>query len=119
MELLPKVRLLYTKPLNTLGQHIKSKRLKQQISQPTLAKKFGVNTATICQWKNDKIKNIPPKHYPPLAEFLEFCFIGSITKPKLQKSKRRYQGLSQKQLAKQVGKSSRDIGKLEKYERIK
>ncbi len=114
MDLLPKVRLLYTQPLNTLGQHIKYKKPKQQISQSQLTKKFGVNTATICQWENDKIKNIPPKYYPPLAEFLEFCFIGNTTKPKLQKAKRLYQGLNQKQLAKQIGKSSRDIVILEK-----
>lgn len=114
MDLLLKVRLLYTKPLNTLGQHIKSKRLKQQISQKKLAKFLSINEATINQWENDKIKNIPPKYYPPLAEFLEFCFIGNTTKPKLQKAKRLYQGLSQKQLAKQVGKSSRDIVILEK-----
>ncbi len=80
---------------------------------------MSINEATINQWENDKIKNIPPKYYPLLADFLEFCFIGDIAPATLQKSKRLYQGLSQKQLAKQVGKSSRDIGKLEKYERIK
>jgi DNA-binding XRE family transcriptional regulator len=107
--LLPKIRLLYTKPLYTLGQHLKRARVKYKISQPTLAKKFEVNTTTICQWENDNIKNIPPKYYPPLAEFLEFCFIGNITKAKLQKAKRLYQGLSQKEYAKLIGKSSRDI----------
>jgi DNA-binding XRE family transcriptional regulator len=113
VDLLPRVTLKYIKPLYTLGQHIKQGRAKQKISQPTLAKKFGVNTATICQWENDKIKNIPPKYYPLLAEFLGFCFIGNITKSKLQKSKRLYQGLSQKEYAKLIGKSSRDICKIE------
>ncbi len=49
MRTYPKVTLKYTKPLYTLGQHIKQRRAKQKISQPTLAKRFGVNTATICQ----------------------------------------------------------------------
>ena len=109
MDLLPRVILRYTKPLYTLGQHIKQGRAKQKISQPTLARKFGVNTTTICQWENDKIKNIPPKYYLLFAEFLGFCFIGNITKSKLQKSQRLYQGLSQKEFAKLIGKSSRDV----------
>jgi DNA-binding XRE family transcriptional regulator len=99
-----------------LGQHIKQGRVKRKLSQPKLAQKFGVNTATICQWENDKINNIPPKYYPLFAEFLEFCFVGDMNLATLQKSRRLYQGLSQKQLAKQIGKSSRDIGKLEKCE---
>jgi DNA-binding XRE family transcriptional regulator len=107
--LLLKVTLKYTKPLYTLGQHLKQGRLKHKLSQPKLAKKFGVNTATICQWENDKINNIPPKYYPLLAEFLRFCFIGNINVATLQRSKRLYQGLSQKKYAKKVRKSSRDI----------
>jgi DNA-binding XRE family transcriptional regulator len=113
MDLLLRVKLIYTKPLYTLGQHIKQGRVKQKLSQPTLAKKFGINTATICQRENDNIKNIPPKYYPLLAEFLEFCFVGNMNLATLQKSMRLYQGLSQKQLAKLIGKSSRDICKFE------
>lgn len=113
MDLLPKVTLKYTKPLYTLGQHLKQARVKHKLSQPKLARKFGVNTATICQWENDNIKNILPKYYPLFAEFLGFCFVGDINKATIQKSQRLYQGLSQKEYAQLIGKSSRDVCKFE------
>jgi DNA-binding transcriptional regulator YiaG len=40
----------------TLGNHIRNKRLEMRISQPALAKLIGVKQMTISYWERDKFK---------------------------------------------------------------
>ncbi|WP_369152898.1 helix-turn-helix transcriptional regulator [Candidatus Thiodubiliella endoseptemdiera] len=59
--------------LDTIGNHLKAKRLKGNKSQPFVASKLGVDVKTINNWEKNKTKNIPAKYYPKIMEFLTYC----------------------------------------------
>ena len=76
MALLPIV-LTCTKPsktpqiLNSIGDHLKKKRIEQNLTQLDLAKLIGVEEDTICNWENNHSQ---PRLFllPKIIEFLRY-----------------------------------------------
>lgn len=53
-----------------IGQLIKERRSKLKMSQSVLAKKIGVNVATISRWETGNIANMKRNHVAKLSEVL-------------------------------------------------
>ena len=93
----------YPKKLNTLGDHIRSRRLNLDLLQSDVAGKIGVDTTTICNWESNAstpaIRNLPA-----IIQFLGYnplppaqTFVERLT------SARRVLGVSQRNLALSLG----------------
>ena len=91
----------YPKNLQTIGDHLRKRRLDLKLLQREVASKLGVDTLTICNWETNRSN---PRLYliPKVIEFLENDpFPGmAITMGERIKQYRRKQGLSIKKLAK-------------------
>jgi DNA-binding XRE family transcriptional regulator len=61
------------KKLITLGDHIKKKRLEENLFQKDIGKVIGTDNFTIVNWEKNSTKNIPAKYYPKIMEFLTYC----------------------------------------------
>ena len=86
--------------LITLGDHIKKKRLENNLFQKDIAKFIGTDNFTIVNWGN-KTKDIPAKYYPKIMEFLTYCPLQKTPTTFAEKIKlhRLHFGLNQKQFA--------------------
>ena len=94
---------MYPKELNTLGDHIKAKRLDLGLFQKKVAKIIGVTTDTITNW--EKNRNQPMYwHYPRITEFLGYCPLEQLnTFEERLKNNRFYLGMSQAEMAQRMG----------------
>jgi DNA-binding XRE family transcriptional regulator len=54
------------KKLITLGDHIKKKRLEENLFQKDIGKVIGTDNFTIVNWEKNSTKNIPAKYYPKI-----------------------------------------------------
>ena len=61
------------KELITLGDHIKKKRLENNMFQKDVGEIIGTDNFTVVNWGNNKTKNIPAKYYPKIVKFLTYC----------------------------------------------
>ncbi len=90
----------YPKELNTLGDHLKKKRLDLGLFRKEVAQLVGVNTTTIRNWE---INRFTPKirYIPRIIHFLGYCpYRPTRSFPEWLKMCRNVAGLSQEKLAK-------------------
>jgi len=93
----------YPKTLNTLGDHIRQKRLDLALLQSDVARLLNANEITIYNWENNR--NVPQVHrIPKILAFLEYnpLSAGGSVLEKLTEM-RRTRGLSQRAMAKRLG----------------
>jgi DNA-binding transcriptional regulator YiaG len=103
----------YPQQLNTLGDHIRSRRLDLDLFQSNVAEQIGVETTTICNWESNT--SIPAIRYiPAVLQFLEYDpFPAGCTLADLLATARKELGLSQRKLAIALGV---DPGTLQSWE---
>jgi transcriptional regulator with XRE-family HTH domain len=91
--------------LKTLGDHLRKKRLDLGIFQKEVAKILGTNMASILNW--EKNRTDPTIDYiPRIIEFLDYVPFDSIADMSLGEkiiTCRKIKGISQKELAQQLG----------------
>ncbi len=89
------------KELITIGDHIKKKRLENNLFQKDVGKIIGTDNFTIVNWEKNGTKNIPAKYYPKIMEFLNYCPLEKPPTTITEKIKlhRLHQELNQKQFA--------------------
>jgi DNA-binding transcriptional regulator YiaG len=103
----------YPKLLNTLGDHIRKRRVDLGLIQSRVAEQIRVNTTTIHNWEGNK--SLPAIRYiPAILRFLEYNPLPPAqTLPERLAAVRKMFGLSQRQLAESLGV---DPGTLQSWE---
>ena len=101
----------------TWDEHIKKRRLELGLFQSAVAKALGVNTSTVTNWE---------KHHsepmlwiiPKVIEFLGYKpeLLATQTLGERIKAYRQLRGLSEKELAEQLGIDSATLGRWERDE---
>lgn len=99
--------------LNSLGDHIRSRRLDLGLFQANIAHQIGANTMTIYNWEGNK--SYPAIRYiPAILRFLGYNpFPPAHTLPERLAAARKMLGLSQRNLAESLGV---DPGTLQAWE---
>lgn len=103
----------YPRELRSLGDHLRTKRLKRGLEQKQVAAIIGVNVNTIVGWE---VGRAGPKvlYLPAILSFLGYDpFSGEMSLGKRLRAKRRSLGLTQKRLAHQIGIATSIVQKLE------
>lgn len=104
----------YPKELNTLGDHIRIKRLDLDLEQKEVALLFKINHETIKNWENNNTKP-GIKYYPAIMNFLGYCpYVRPETWGEELKLHRIHQGLSHRRLSKIIDVDPCTIGYWEK-----
>ena len=105
----------YPKSLETIGDHLRKKRLDLKLFQKDVAKAIGVDTLTVCNWEKNRTT---PKLYllPKIIKFLGYDPLQGNATGLGEKIKqyRVRKGLSLRKLAKELGI---DPGTLARWER--
>jgi transcriptional regulator with XRE-family HTH domain len=93
----------YPKEINTLGDHIRKRRLDLGLLQREVAAKIGVDEISICNWERQR--TLPEIRFiAPIIEFLGYDpFPEPDSFPEKLKTYRMRMGLSQKKLAEKLG----------------
>jgi DNA-binding transcriptional regulator YiaG len=93
----------YPKLVNTLGDHIRSRRLDLGLFQSNIADQIRVDTTTIHNWEGNK--SVPATRYiPAILQFLGYNpFPPAQTLPERLATVRKMLGLSQRKLAELLG----------------
>ncbi|MDP2886817.1 MAG: helix-turn-helix transcriptional regulator [Ignavibacteria bacterium] len=101
--------------LNTIGDHIKRRRLELGLFQKDVAQILGVDESTVTNWEKNRTT---PMLWalPKIIEFLDYdpSFGDPSTLGGRLLRYRKYQGMTQKELSKQIGIDPSTIGRLEK-----
>ena len=104
----------YPKELVTLGDHLRKRRLDLGFYPKDVAVAIGVDNMTVCNWEKGRSKP-EIRLIPKLIEFLGYE--PPIPEPKtlgeLVLQYRRQKGISQKELARQIGIDPGTLGRLE------
>jgi DNA-binding transcriptional regulator YiaG len=92
----------YPKEINTLGDHIRIRRLDLELLQSDVAKQIGVDTATVCNWESNA--STPAIRYlPAIIQFLGYDPQPSVDSlPDRLATARRTLGLSQRKMAEKL-----------------
>ena len=93
----------YPHQLNTIGDHIRKRRLELGLLQKEFVHQLGVDKATVSNWERKRTIPALP-HMPGIIQFLGYVPVqvdGSI--PERLKAYRRVYGLAQRQLADVLG----------------
>jgi len=107
----------YPKKLKTLGDHLRKRRLDLKLYQKDVAKRIGVDEATIYNWENNR--SFPPLCFiPKIIELLGYVPFESRARTLGEKIvySRRLLGLTQKKLAKSLGIDPSTLGRWERNE---
>src|SRR3990172_2152482 len=107
----------YPKELNTIGDHIRKRRLDLKLFQEAVAKIIGVQESTITNWEKNRVS--PRLHYiPKIIDFLGYnpCDTGFKTLGEEIVAHRRILGMTQKELARTLGIDSTTLGRWEREE---
>jgi transcriptional regulator with XRE-family HTH domain len=93
----------YPKELNTLGDHIRARRFDLGLFQSQVAELIGVHPLTITNWEGNTSQ--PPVQYiPAIIQLLGYDPLESSTSfPQRLSVRRRARGLTQKQMASELG----------------
>jgi DNA-binding XRE family transcriptional regulator len=103
----------YPKQLNTLGDHIRSRRLDLGLFQAKVAEQIGVDTTTIHNWEGN-ISTPAIRHIPAILRFLGYNpFSPAQALPERLATVRKMLGMSQRKMAKSLGV---DPGTLQAWE---
>ena len=109
------ISVSYPKTLNTLGDHLRKRRLDLNLLQKEVAQKIRVDKASIYNWENSRIS---PSIYsiPKIIEFLGYYPYDTKAKTLGEKIKtyRKFFGLSQKKLSNLLGIDVSTIGHWER-----
>jgi transcriptional regulator with XRE-family HTH domain len=108
----------YPTEINTLGDHIRAIRLKQNLKQEEVAKELGVTTDTITGWELNRHSPMV-HHYPKIYSFIGYMSNG-IQGDSLGSRIKNYRlqhGLQHKQLAKQIGIDEATLKRVERGEK--
>jgi DNA-binding transcriptional regulator YiaG len=103
----------YPAELNSLGDHLRKRRLDLGLFQKEVANQIGVNKDTMKNWKNNATCPALP-YIPQIIKFLGYCpYDPTLSFPQKLKTWREALGLSQDQLARVLGM---DKGTIQKWE---
>lgn len=93
----------YPKELNTLGDHLRKRRLDLGLLQKEVAEKIGMDKTTYYNWENNR--SIPRFQYMPgIIAFLTYCpYFGPKKIFERLVAYRKSRGVSQKVLAQNLG----------------
>ena len=89
--------------MNTLGDHIRARRLDLKLLQKQVAGQIGVHEQTITNWESDA--TLPEARYmPAVIQFLGYSPLPAASSlPERLATARRALGLSQRKMARQLG----------------
>ncbi len=108
----------YPQTLNTIGDHLRKKRLDLKLLQKDVASIIGVDTNSITNWENNRTT---PRLYllPKIIEFLGFNPLQSNATGLGERIKqyRIQKGLSLRRLAKEMGVDPGTLARWEKNKR--
>jgi len=107
----------YPRELNTLGDHLRKRRLDLGLLQRHVAEKLGANKQTICNWENNQTS--PQLRFlPRIIQFIGY--VPHDTRPRTLGKQivhhRHILGLSQKQLARRLGVDPSTLSRWERNE---
>lgn len=93
----------YPKELNSLGDHIRARRLNLKLLQKQVAEEIGVHEQTITGWEGNA--TIPDVRYmPAIIQFLGYNpFPEAMSPPERLAGARKALGLSQRKMAAKLG----------------
>ena len=93
----------YPKKINSLGDHIRARRLDLKLLQEQVAYKIGVHKMTITSWERNA--TVPEVRYmPSIIRFLGYDPLPPANAfPERLATARRVLGLSQRKMAEQLG----------------
>ena len=90
---------------NTLGEHMRRKRIHSNESQPCVAQKLNVTTDTITNWELNR--NTPQVHFhPQIIKYLSYCPLFELAGTSQSKRLQQYmftKGRTQKEYAYELG----------------
>lgn len=93
----------YRKSLNSLGDHIRARRIDLGLFQSQVAEQIGVHELTVTNWERNATEP-EVKYIPAIIRFLGHDPVVSGTSfPEHLAAARRAQGLTQKELARDLG----------------
>jgi transcriptional regulator with XRE-family HTH domain len=106
----------YPKEINTLGDHIRKRRLDMGLRQRDVARQIGVNKDTIYNWEMNRTEP-EVRLIPGIIKFLGYApYDPGWTFAQRLKAIRLTLGLSQEQLAKRAGLDESTVLKWEREE---
>jgi transcriptional regulator with XRE-family HTH domain len=93
----------YPKQINSLGDHIRARRLDLKLLQKQVADRIGVHEMTITGWEGNA--TVPEVRYvPAIIQFLGYNpFPAASSLPERLATARRALGLSQRKMAQKLG----------------
>ncbi len=108
---------LYPKKLKTWGERLRKRRLDLGLLQKEVAKIIGVTTDSVCYWENNRAE--PEIRYlPKIIAFLGYAPEMEAQTPGEQiVAARKLRGMSQKELARELGVDPGTLGRWERDER--
>jgi transcriptional regulator with XRE-family HTH domain len=93
----------YPKEINTLGDHVRSRRLNLKLLQKQVAEQIGVNAATITNWERNTSTPVT-RYIPAIIRFLGYDPLPSPDSlPERLRWVRRQLGLTQREMAERIG----------------
>ena len=93
----------YPKQINTLGDHIRTRRLDLKLLQRQVADQIGVHPLTITNWESNE--SSPETHFiPAIIQFLGYDPLPNrISIAERVATRRKVLGLSQRKMAERLG----------------
>ena len=108
---------VFPRELETLGDHIRARRLNQNLKQKDVAQFVGVDPFTILNWEKNKTEP-GARYYPKIVEFLGYCPIRyAHSFGELLRFHRTHKGLSHRKLGKILGFDPASVSRWESSER--
>jgi transcriptional regulator with XRE-family HTH domain len=93
----------FPKEINTLGDHIRSRRLDLKLLQRQVADQIGVNGATITNWERNESTPVI-RYMPAIIRFLGYDPLPQASSlPERLLAARRELGLTQREMAERLG----------------
>ncbi len=93
----------YPKQLNTLGDHIRARRIDLGLLQRQVADQIGIYTQTLTQWERNTT-GPAVQHIPAIIRFLDYDPSAPVTSLlERLRAARRARGLTQRQFAHELG----------------
>ena len=110
----------YPSSPETLGDHIRKRRLDLKLYQKQVAEILGCDEDSVCYWENNRTSPAL-KFIPKIIQFLGYNPYGNISSRSLGESIITYRhvlGITQEELALRLGVDPGTLGKWERNERI-
>ena len=93
----------YIESPQSLGEHLRKRRIEQGLIQKEVAKRLGVNTWTYILWEQDR-SQATVRYYPAIFSFLGYePYAAPVTLPEQIAAQRRRLGLTLKEASSAIG----------------